>query len=231
MTEAEWLACSDPTPMLEFLNRKVSDRKLRLFAVACCRRAWHLLTDARGQRAVCIVERYSDGEASDEELRLANVAALDWCLETNHSQPAVAVHRATARIASATIRSSFYICQAAARGGYNAYLAGCVTHPPQYVEVYEKEAVRGATRAGEVESTAQASLLRDIFENPIRPASFDPAWLTCNDGVIPKIAKVIYDARSFDRMPILADALEEAGCTNVDILNHCRQPGKHVRGC
>jgi hypothetical protein len=56
-------------------------------------------------------------------------------------------------------------------------------------------------------------------------------WLSWNDGIVPKLAQAIYDDRVFDRLPILADALEEAGCTNADILNHCRQPGEHVRGC
>lgn len=74
-------------------------------------------------------------------------------------------------------------------------------------------------------------LLRDIFGNPFRSPSVDPSWLAWNDAVLPKLAGVIYDERAFDRLPILADALEEAGCTNADILNHCRQPGEHVRGC
>jgi hypothetical protein len=56
-------------------------------------------------------------------------------------------------------------------------------------------------------------------------------WLSWNDGIVPKLAQAIYDDRVFDRLPILADALEEAGCTNADILNHCRRPGEHVRGC
>jgi hypothetical protein len=74
-------------------------------------------------------------------------------------------------------------------------------------------------------------ILRDIFGNPFRPITINPAWLSWNEGTIPKIAQAIYDERAFDRMPILADALEEAGCTNADILSHCRQPGEHVRGC
>jgi hypothetical protein len=74
-------------------------------------------------------------------------------------------------------------------------------------------------------------IVREIFGNPFCPVSFDPAWLTWHTGVIPKLAQGIYDGRAFDRLPILADALEEAGCTNADILNHCRQPGEHVRGC
>jgi hypothetical protein len=78
---------------------------------------------------------------------------------------------------------------------------------------------------------AQVMLLRDIFGNPFRPVSLNPAWLTGNDCTVKKIAQAIYDERAFDRLPILADALEESGCTDTDILNHCRQPGEHARGC
>ena len=73
--------------------------------------------------------------------------------------------------------------------------------------------------------------LREVFGNPFRPAAVDPSWLTWNDGTVPKIAHAIYDNRDFDRMPVLADALEDAGCDNADILNHCRGPNVHVRGC
>jgi hypothetical protein len=78
---------------------------------------------------------------------------------------------------------------------------------------------------------AQAVLLRDIFGNPFRIVTVAPAWLTWNDGTAPKLAQAIYDERAFDRMPVLADALEEAGCADADILDHCRQQEVHVRGC
>ena len=74
-------------------------------------------------------------------------------------------------------------------------------------------------------------LLRDVFGNPFRLLSVQRHWLTWNDRTIPKLAQTIYDDRRFDLLPILADALEEAGCDNADILAHCRGPGPHVRGC
>jgi hypothetical protein len=74
-------------------------------------------------------------------------------------------------------------------------------------------------------------LLRCVFGNPFRPVAAEPAWLSWNDGVAVRLAHGIYADRAFDRMAILADALEEAGCTNQEILTHLREPGPHVRGC
>jgi hypothetical protein len=75
-------------------------------------------------------------------------------------------------------------------------------------------------------------LLRDAFGNPFRPAFVvQPDWLAWNDGIIRKLAQGIYEESAFDRMPVLADALEEAGCTDRSILDHCRGLGPHIRGC
>jgi hypothetical protein len=82
------------------------------------------------------------------------------------------------------------------------------------------------------ESAAQTALVRDLFGSPFRPAPFpEPSWLGWNDGTPVKMAQAIYDDRAFDRLLVLADALEEAGCPDPDMLAHCRQPGEHVRGC
>jgi hypothetical protein len=59
----------------------------------------------------------------------------------------------------------------------------------------------------------------------------DPAWLTWNDGTVPRLAQTIRDELTFDCLPVLADALEEAGCNGRDVLDHCRCPGDHLRDC
>jgi hypothetical protein len=77
-----------------------------------------------------------------------------------------------------------------------------------------------------VQSTCER--LRCLFGNPFRPVAVEPPWLTSD---VLALATGVYEEKAFDRMPILADALMDAGCDNEDILNHCRQLGEHVRGC
>jgi hypothetical protein len=73
-----------------------------------------------------------------------------------------------------------------------------------------------------------AKRARCIFGNPFRPATLDPSWRT---ETVVALARGIYDDRAFDRLPILADALQDAGCDNDDVLNHCRDAYPHARGC
>jgi hypothetical protein len=86
-------------------------------------------------------------------------------------------------------------------------------------------------KRGAAERQAQCQLFREVFGNPFCPMALDPAWLTWNAGAVFRIAERIYEERRFEAMPVLGDALEEAGCVNGDILDHCRGPGPHVPGC
>lgn len=78
---------------------------------------------------------------------------------------------------------------------------------------------------------ATPALIRDIFGNPFRFSHIDPAWLEWNGGTVTALCQAIYDGHTFDYLPILADALEDSGCTHPDILDHCRRPVLHSRGC
>lgn len=217
MTEAEWLACTGPTPMLEFLRGKASDRKLRLFAVACCRRVWHLLEDKEARFAVELAERYADGSVEKNSLIRAvrAVPMPEW----PESGPEIFNWRlVTGALAADMTDIRTYV-----------WLTGepnVPDLPPQVVA--SKWAQDGACF---VPTQIQAVILHELFGNPFRPASIDPAWCRWHDGTIPKLAQSIYDDRAFDSLPILADALEEAGCNAPDILAHCRGSGPHVRGC
>jgi hypothetical protein len=85
---------------------------------------------------------------------------------------------------------------------------------------------RGALSAEE--RLAQVKLLHDIFGNPFGAVILDPDWLT---STVTALARQMYDMRDFSAMPLLADALEDSGCTDAELLGHLRGPGTHVRGC
>jgi hypothetical protein len=86
---------------------------------------------------------------------------------------------------------------------------------------------QGGQQEWEAEMQARAALLRDLCIS----ITFDPSWLTWHDGLLVSMAQRMYDSRDFSDMPVLADALEEAGCQDQDILGHCRSGEQHVRGC
>jgi hypothetical protein len=212
MTEAEWPKLTDPTPMLDFLRGKPSDRKLRLFACACCRRVSHLLNLEYCRTLTEISERYADGLASDGEREAALAKAAEE-FETAH-HPTQSGEDAASATLLAAVRGVTYASDAAwyatKAARFTASSHGC------------KALAEAAERQG------QANLLRCIFGNPFRLTSLDPAWQT---PTVLALAQAVYDQRAFDRMQELADALEKAGCTNTDLLAHCRQLGEHVRGC
>lgn len=184
VSEAEWLACNDTAAMLGWLRQqRTSERKLRLFCVACCHHSLQCMVDNQGRKAVEVAELYADGVATEEELRTARLAVT---VEKG-------VSRAFAGWASDMPANPEAICR---------------VQRPTWVD--------------------HGSLLRCIFGNPFRPVDIKPSLLT--DSVI-KVAKGIYDERAWDRMPVLADAVEEAGATDRKLLEHLRSEGPHYRGC
>jgi len=76
-----------------------------------------------------------------------------------------------------------------------------------------------------------AELIREVFGNPFRPPVIDPSWLLWNHGAVKHIAEHIATSGNFSDMPILADALEDAGCCDEELLRHCREERTHVPGC
>jgi hypothetical protein len=216
MTEAEWLACVDPSPMLDLLKRKASDRKLRLFTVASCRRVWQLLNDERGRQALETAEAYADGLATQNELIFAYVTT-NQLIDAIRSQSRN-IHKDTKAFAMLAVQRavSAGLCFYGRDWEHDAYDPyRCARDAVEYVE-------KGSVWL------QKADALRCIFGNPFRPVASDPSWLTSD---VLALAEGIYQERAFDRLPILADALQDAGCDNADVLTHCRQPGEHVRGC
>jgi hypothetical protein len=183
MTEKEWLTCADPTPMLAFIKGNGSERKLRLYACACCRSAWDGTETAKSRRSVEVAERYADGQVTGEQLARAWSAGrkpVEW----------LAAHSVHKDLDAVVI-------------GYNAKTALNI-------------------------SSVSSMLLRCVYGNPFRPVAVAPEWLT---STVTALATGIYADRAFDRLPILADALQDAGCESEEVLSHCRGPGPHVRGC
>jgi len=220
MIEAEWLACTDPHLMLEYLRSKPIDRKLRLFAVACCRKCWDLLADERGRVAVETAERFADGQAALSDLNYAKVAAQSLH-KVVHTPNDAAVMAAVLSTASTDVLDV-------------SLVISCVVASHATISFHNRPPSSSKTLEGfyQDEREWHAEQMRDIFGNPFRrPVPISPSWLEWRDRTVVRLAQSIYEGRGFDHLPVLADALEEAGCHDAQILGHCRQPGPHVRGC
>jgi hypothetical protein len=154
LSEAEWLAWSEPGELLPYLGSRVGVRKRRLLMCALYGVTEELLDKGGGQSAV---------QAARQALR-------DW--------------------------------------PFGAPTQGSAADKKRYCD-----------------------LLRDICGNLFYVVRVDPAWLAWNEATVRRLARGIDSAGAFDRLPILADALEEAGCADRILLEHCRRPDGHVRGC
>ena len=209
VTESDWHEADNPMKMIRFLGASASNRKQNLLIAACFRRIWHLLKTARGHRAIEVLEQFVEGNATAEQWAQAKEDA--WQSTKEIPNPEDSSNPEHLAIGAIGLHNSI-----------GDHLLG-VAYATAWVKV--------GTPAAISEPEAQCVLVREIFGNPFRPIPIDIAWLAWNDGTISKVAQPIYDERAFDRMPILADALEDAGCDNADILTHCRNSGDHVRGC
>lgn len=216
MTELEWERSIELPPMLEFLRDRISARKFQLFAVACCRQHWDLFCPQPSRQMVNCAEHFADGIGTEDELK----SLID------------------VPFAPVRLDHSFY----AARSAYFAAreTAGCQFSTPWVNAAQAAENVLGAvtchrglyqdeySRDPHPEGYKQIALLYDIVGNPFRPSAFDPSWRTSD---VLGMARRVYHSRDPGAMPILADALQDAGCDNDIILDHCRGSGPHCRGC
>jgi len=220
MTEQEWQECADPHAMLAVSKWKVTDKRRRLFIVTCCRRVWHLLSDPRSRQAVEILERHLESGATQQELQdgwgLAGLALTDVRKTANHS------HHHAANVAAQAM-----LCTAAHNtGAAQAIAKNVVAAMSTRMDSQGQPVIDPDVEAKE--RMALANDLRCTLGTPFRKVTIEDSWCSSN---VTALAQAIYDDRAFDRMPILADALEDAGCSNQDILQHCRSGGEHVRGC
>jgi hypothetical protein len=216
MTEAEWLTGRRVEEMLKHLGRSASPRKLRYFLVACARRVLPREPDREMMEALAVAERFADQAASARELARARTAlkaqqasrAARWKpLYSNHIRSLPAWHATREQVVRAAAEGS----------GCCAWSSTRRTWGNHTVMTFPEEELR-----------AQADLLRDIFGNPFQHPAFAPTWRAPE---VLQLARAIYKDRAFDGLPILADALEDAGCDNQELLAHARSPGPHVCGC
>ncbi len=205
MTEAEWLAATNPRPMLEHLRGcGITARKYRLFACGCCRFIASRLSTL-WLHALEVAARTADDRATAAE-RQAAVSAAEAMPPRRERLVGGPVDHAVAAAGEATSRYA--------------------SHANALAVALHAAAVAPASRL------RQAALLRELVGNPFRPpVAVDPAWLAWNGGTVGKLAAEVYEARDLARLPVLADALEDAGCADTEVLGHLRGPGPHVRGC
>jgi hypothetical protein len=204
--------------MLDFLRDRGLDRKLRLFAVACLRRVWHFFNfnGDRIRQAIVFGERMADETIGRSEWLRVHKLADDALLEAREMSWAAQgdLNRQTANVDRLKwLEIAAIDSQLILQDAWEAARSAPSLEPRD---------------ASCDEQQDQIILLRDIFGNPFRPVAFNPSWRT-TDAV--GVARAMYDARDFATMPILADALEDAGCDSADVLAHCRGDGPHVRGC
>jgi hypothetical protein len=229
MTEAEWLECGDPELMLAFLRGRASERKQRLFASACCRRIWHLMEDERSRNAVEVAERYAEGLVGVGKLRAAYELAYEAYMDDGIDGDSIEEVIARIAVNLTVVDIGEVATSATEAANAKAHVAVYGLGDSDVDTTKTTQAAYSAERFAE--RAVLCCYLRCIFGNPFQLISFDPSMLAWNGSAIRKMAQAIYDDRAFARLPLLADALEDAGCIDADVLSHCRTSGDHVRGC
>lgn len=237
MVNAEWLTCDDPALMLAWLRSigGTSERKVRLFAVACCRRVWPWLSEESSRIAVEVAERFADGQASLDELQLAQQevgASAEYARGV-----ACAIYdpyfHGHSNITDEEFRALLIADAVQWAAALSVWPGRETLYPPATTAIRDMiQAATGASASLASNLTVprrHAQLLRDLIH--LDPPCIPSSWLRWNDGTVVKMAQTIYDERQWEDMPILADALEDAGCDSDDILRHCREHAEHARGC
>ncbi len=201
MTEEEWFGSADARRLAAFAAMMMSARKLRLFMVAWCRHNWDRIANPLIRHAAELAEQFADGNAHKKQLE----ALFD---------------EARAIIAGTPAGHLLWTNSAQMGDCVDRFCIGDVGDLPAPIDD------RGA--AYRARQLVRADIFRDIAGNPFRRVKFDKRWRTETATLL---ARQMYESRDFSAMPILADALQDAGCSNTDVLNHCHGAGLHVRGC
>jgi hypothetical protein len=218
MTEAEWLACADPQVMLAGLDSNGRERALRLLCSGCFQRAFHLLETEALRQAAEAFDLFTEGQIDEESFRSQAYATHPL---KNYREEMFA----------GRIREDVWYA------AYGVNKAMWPTIGGGFRKVLEFFALAAGSE-GDKERAAQTVHIRELFGNPFRPVTIEPSWLRWNGGTVAHLAQAAYNERTLPsgeldrgRLTVLADALEDAGCTVAALLDHLRGPGTHVRGC
>jgi hypothetical protein len=236
MTESEWLTGTDFTAHVQYACECLSLRRQRLLAAGFCRAVEHLFDHPDLANALAVIELAADGVAAPGALESARQRCREIAVEARDAYDA-ATDRGSGEGLEHSVRSELAWVVARAAAG----------PMPVPVEKVGRDAAAAAVQArtgtglmvpvasAEFDAAAfeQSLVMRavvwEVVGNPFRPVNWNSLWRT--DTVL-SLARQMYKSRDFSAMPILADALQDAGCDNDDVLNHCRDPRAiHVRGC
>lgn len=218
MTEAEWLTTSDIWDMWIQVREWASDRKLRHLMVEPILRVVHRLAGKSWERHFNLLQQYAAGELSRTELgrkwrsqwrkcEAFKVFGFPWVIDEHQT------------LIDDTEQAVVWYLRV-----FLPPELSCLFTMPTWQAARDSAEGSACRRA----MTMLADDIRCIFGNPFRPVVFAPEW---RSETVVALAAGIYEERAFDRLPILADALEEAGCDHPDVLTHLRGPGPHARGC
>ncbi|MGF1580111.1 MAG: hypothetical protein ACFCD0_12180 [Gemmataceae bacterium] len=217
MTEAEWYQCKDLHQMMRQFSFRGHDRKWRLFAVACCKHFWPTNAHEMATHGLSIAKKYADGVVSLKEL--------------------VQTHRQIQAAHRAMVSNWAYVVRVSPGSTHRpteddlavvSSLEIAITVTKEDLDTHEVvRRCNGGTSTTRGRKW-QRRLLRCVFANPTRTTEFDAQSLSHD---VLAIAKTIFDESRFDHLPILADALEESGCNDGELLDHCREKCNHVPGC
>jgi hypothetical protein len=228
VTETEWLACTDTIAMLDFHRDTASDRELRLLIAGGLRFLCRGFSSPRVQETLDAFERFAD---RGEGLTLGDAIHGLGTFAEEMSGGLSPLHNPSnlrfAFLDGLEVLLNEHLPNPRGEIDYRV-----VPIPPSgWLVVLDqfRESFRWSTDNNDRQAVCR--IVRDLFGNPFREVVIDPTWLAWNDGMVQKLARGIDDEKATDRLPILADALEDAGCDNADVLTHCRSGGEHWRGC